>query len=67
MALPKIQKLYNKLATGKNVPVTTLQKVSGLANISAAVNTLRQNGNRIYFNKAAKVGNKKADSYRMAV
>lgn len=64
---PRIQKLVTLLSTGKNVPVTTLESRTGLANISAAVNTLRSRGERIYFNKNAKVGNKHADSYRMAV
>ena len=51
---PKIDKLYKALLSGKNVPVATLERKSGLANISAAVNTLRQEGAVIIVNRVGK-------------
>jgi predicted transcriptional regulator len=63
---PKIDKLLNVLATGDNYPINTLERRSGLANISAAVNTLRKDGYRIFLN-TKKVKGKKVNMYRLAV
>lgn len=63
--MTKIDKLYNLLSDGKNHPIKSIKKRTGLGSVSAAVRDLRAEGHTIYMNRA---GWYKAtvNSYRMA-
>ena len=64
--LSKTDKLFNLLSRGTNVPIRALEKKTGLVNISAAVDRLRQEGHQIYLNKR-RVKDEVVNFYRMSV
>ena len=61
----KVEKLLNLLSDGKNYRPETIARRTGLANVSAAVNSLREEGVKIYTNTRGRKG-EKYRTYRMA-
>lgn len=63
--LSKTDKLFNILNNGENVPIRTLERRTGLVNISAAVDRLRNEGFTIYMNKKTNSRGQLVNNYRM--
>lgn len=64
MTLTKTEKLIRALEPGKNITAEALARKTGLVNVSATVDRLRQEGFQIYRNRKGTTGNK-YQAYRM--
>lgn len=64
-SVTKTQKLIRALSSGENVSIKLLEHRSGLANLRATVDRLRNQGREIYWNQRVVRGVKK-NYYRMA-